>query len=312
MTQRTNRRRTIRWVLTILVLGFAIHVLLPQVGEVGQAFRALRSGRWRYLPIAAAGAVLTYVTGGWMVSAATDRKLPFTRTVLGQAAASFMATVTPGGIGWVGVTESYLERSGVDEHKARAATALDMLMTFVSHVALLVILLPLLPTLKLPQIQLPTPQVIVEIAMVVLVALGVAFWIPASRRRILAGLLEMMRAVPSVFGSPRRSAIMVGAAVAGNLAFAVALAGSVATYAPLPSWLGVLVAYMLAATVGAISPTPGGLGAMETALVAALVRLGVASGPAVAATLTFRLVTFWLPLPVGAAVLRRGRNRGWL
>ncbi len=312
MTQRTDRRRTVRWVLTILILGFAVHVLLPQVGEVGQAFRALRSGRWRYLPVALAGAFLTYVTGGWMVTASTDRKLPFTRTVLGQVAASFMATVTPGGIGWIGVTEGYLERSGIDEPTARAATALDMLMTFVSHLALLVILVPLLPTLSLPRIQLPAPQVIVEVTLVVLVVLGVAFWIPASRRRILAGLMEMMRAVPSVLGNPRRSAVMVGAAVAGNLAFAVALGGSVATYAPIPSWFGILVAYMLAATVAAISPTPGGLGAMEAALVAALVRLGVASGPAVAATLTFRLVTFWLPLPVGAVLLRRGRNRGWL
>lgn len=312
MTQPTSRRRTLRWVLIILVLGFAIHVLLPQVGELGQAFHALRSGRWRYLPVALAGAVLTYVAGGWMVGAATDRDLPFARTLLGQVAASFMATVTPGGIGWVGVTEGYLERSGMEESQARAATALDMLLTFLSHLALLVILLPLLPTLRLPAIQLPTPQVIVEIAMVVLVVLGVVFWIPASRRRILAGLMGMMRAVPSVLGNPRRAAVMVGAAVAGNLAFAVALAGSVATYAPLPSWLGILVAYMLAATVGAISPTPGGLGAMEAALVAALVRLGVASGPAVAATLTFRLVTFWLPLPIGAVVLRRGRDRGWL
>lgn len=312
MTQGRGRRRTLRWVVTILVLGFAVHVLLPQVGELGQAFRALRSGRWRYLAVALAGGALTYVTGGWMVGAATERKPAFTRTVLSQVAASFMATVTPGGIGWIGVTEGYLERSGVEAAEARTATALDMLITFVSHLALLVILLPLLPTLKLPPIQLPTTQVIVEIIVVVLVILGVLFWIPASRRRILSSLMDMMRAVPSVLGNPRRSAVMVTAAVAGNVAFAIALGGAVATYAPIPSWLGILVAYMLAATVAAISPTPGGLGAMETALVAALVRLGVASGPAVAATLTFRLVTFWLPLPIGAVVLRRGRNRGWL
>ncbi|MGA7271872.1 MAG: lysylphosphatidylglycerol synthase transmembrane domain-containing protein, partial [Acidimicrobiia bacterium] len=267
MTQHSDRRRTLQWILTILVLGFAVHILLPQVGEVGQAFRSLRSGRWRYLPVALVGAVMAYVTGGWMVGAATERKLSFTRTVLGQVAASFMATLTPGGIGWVGVTEGYLERSGIDEPTARAATALDMLITFVSHVALLVILLPLLPTLRLPPIHLPTRQVIVEITVVVLVVLGVAFWIPASRRRILAGLMDMMRAVPSVLGSPRRSAIMIGAAVAGNLAFALSLGGSVATYGPIPSWFGILVAYMLAATVAAISPTPGGLGAMETALV---------------------------------------------
>jgi uncharacterized membrane protein YbhN (UPF0104 family) len=69
---------------------------------------------------------------------------------------------------------------------------------------------------------------------------------------------------------------------------------------------------MLAATVSSVAPTPGSLGAIEAALVAALVRLGVEPGAAVASVLTFRLFTFWLPMPVGAVVLRRGRREGWL
>jgi uncharacterized protein (TIRG00374 family) len=122
----------------------------------------------------------------------------------------------------------------------------------------------------------------------------------------------MMKAVPGVLADPRRSAVMVGAAVASNLAFGIALLGSVAAYGPMPPLFGILVAYMLAATVAAVSPTPGGLGAMEAALVAALLRLGVASGSAIAAALTFRLATFWLPLPIGAWALRRGHREGWL
>ena len=122
----------------------------------------------------------------------------------------------------------------------------------------------------------------------------------------------MIKAVPTVIGDPRRSMVMVVAAVAGNMAFGIALIGSVAAYGPVPSRLGVFVAYMLAATIAAISPTPGGLGAMEAALVAALVRLGVTPGSAVAATLTFRLATFWLPLPIGSWALRQGRKDGWL
>jgi uncharacterized membrane protein YbhN (UPF0104 family) len=43
-----------------------------------------------------------------------------------------------------------------------------------------------------------------------------------------------------------------------------------------------------------------------------LTRLGVAADPAVAAALTFRLITFWAPLPIGGWALRRGRKNGWL
>lgn len=312
MEKTSERQRILRLVVLIGVLGFAIHVLLPQIGEVGQAFHALRAGRWRYLGLALFGCALTYLTGAWMVSASTRLRLPFIRTVLSQVAASLMATITPAGLGWVAITDDYLQKAGADAHTAHAATTLNMIVTFLSHIALLAILIPFLPTLHLPPITLPSPELIVEVVVAVLVGLGITFWLPAARRRIIADLAGMVKVVPSLLGDPRRTAVMVVAGAAGNVAFAIALAGSVAAYGPIPSPLGILVAYMLAATIAAVSPTPGGLGAMEAALIAALIRLGVTSGSAVAAALTFRLATFWLPLPIGAWALRRGRRNGWL
>jgi uncharacterized membrane protein YbhN (UPF0104 family) len=279
----------------VLVIGFAIYIVLPQIGELEQALVALRSGRWRYLWVTLAGTLLTFVGAGWMVEASTSLRLPFGRTILGQVAASFMATVTPARLGWVVVTQGYLRKAGADEHTAYAASTLNMLITVGSHVALLLALLPLLPSLDL-----------------LLVAAGMLLWLPKARRKILADLLGLLRAMPAVVAEPRRSLIMVLGAVTANVGFAVALAGSVAAFGPVPSFLGILVAYMLAATLSAVAPTPGGLGAMEAALVTALVRLGVEPGAAVASVLTFRLATFWLPIPVGGWVLRRGRREGWL
>ena len=51
-------------------------------------------------------------------------------------------------------------------------------------------------------------------------------------------------------------------------------------------------------------PTPGGLGGFEAALVAGLTALHIAAGPAVAAVLTFRLLTFWLPIVPGFIAFR--------
>jgi uncharacterized membrane protein YbhN (UPF0104 family) len=313
LTERTSlRTRAFRLILTIGILGFAIHILLPQIGELGDALQTLRTGRWRYLALAVVGSVLTYLAGAWTVSVSTSLRLPYLRTVLAQVAASLMAVATPAGLGWVAVTDSYLQKAGADEHTAHAATTLVMIITFSSHIVLLIALIPLLPSLRLPEITLPSTLVIVELTLLALVVLGVVFWVPSSRRKILSNLAGMITAVPAVLGNPRRSAVMVLAAISGNLAFAVALIGAIAAYGPVPSPLGVLVAYMLAATMAAVSPTPGGVGAMEAALVAALSRLGVETGSAVAAALTFRLVTFWLPLPVGGWALRRGRKNGWL
>ena len=57
--------------------------------------------------------------------------------------------------------------------------------------------------------------------------------------------------------------------------------------------------YLGASLVAAAAPTPGGLGAMEAALVAGLTGVGMESGVAVAAVLSYRLATYWLPVLPG-------------
>ena len=51
--------------------------------------------------------------------------------------------------------------------------------------------------------------------------------------------------------------------------------------------------------IAAAAPTPGGLGALEAALVAGFTGVGMESGVAVAAVLSYRLVTYWLPILPG-------------
>jgi uncharacterized protein (TIRG00374 family) len=66
--------------------------------------------------------------------------------------------------------------------------------------------------------------------------------------------------------------------------------------------------YLGGAVVSAASPTPGGLGAMEAALVAGLTHIGIGDGKAVASVLTFRLLTYWLPILPGYLSLRHLRR----
>jgi uncharacterized protein (TIRG00374 family) len=63
---------------------------------------------------------------------------------------------------------------------------------------------------------------------------------------------------------------------------------------------GLLVAYGLAYVLAAIPVTPGGLGVVEAVLVPSLVAFGATRGTAIVAVICYRLVNFWLPIPVGA------------
>ena len=68
-----------------------------------------------------------------------------------------------------------------------------------------------------------------------------------------------------------------------------------------------LLAFFAAQLLGTLPLTPGGLGFVEAGLTGTLALAGVGAGAAVVATLAYRLVSFWLPIPAGgvAAIVHR-------
>ena len=71
--------------------------------------------------------------------------------------------------------------------------------------------------------------------------------------------------------------------------------------APIPRPSTVLLAFCAAQFLGTLPLTPGGLGFVEAGLTGTLALAGVPAGAAVVATLAYRLVSFWLPIPAGGA-----------
>lgn len=62
---------------------------------------------------------------------------------------------------------------------------------------------------------------------------------------------------------------------------------------------GILVAYGLANVLAVIPITPGGLGVIEATLTSLLVGFDAPRGIATLGVIAYRLVNFWLPIPVG-------------
>jgi uncharacterized protein (TIRG00374 family) len=76
-----------------------------------------------------------------------------------------------------------------------------------------------------------------------------------------------------------------------------------------PSLALALIAYSTAQLLAQIPLTPGGLGIVEAGMTGALVLIGVNGAAAAVATLAYRLLSYWLQLPVGlvAYILHRRR-----
>ena len=66
-------------------------------------------------------------------------------------------------------------------------------------------------------------------------------------------------------------------------------------------WRGLLLAYGAGQLAANLPITPGGLGVVEGSLTIALVQFGGAEASTVAAVFLYRLLSFWLELPVGWA-----------
>jgi uncharacterized protein (TIRG00374 family) len=70
-----------------------------------------------------------------------------------------------------------------------------------------------------------------------------------------------------------------------------------------------LLAYCAAQLLAQVPVTPGGLGVVEAGLTGTLAIAGVPAAAAAVATLAYRLVSYWLPLPAGAVAWFVHRRR---
>ena len=291
--------------LGLLGAAFAIHLLLPQVGELDQTLRAIGNAKIDWLLLGVLGSAATYVMAALSLTGAVSQPLVFARTFLVQVAASFTSRIAPAGLGGVGLNERYLERTGVSRTAAVTAVSASSVAGFMVHMTLLTISAVALGLKGLGVPSLPDgwPLLITVIALVLAIATGVG--LPWGRRRLVAPVMTGLREFVPLLRRPARAAALFGGSAGTTLAYILTLAASVRAFGGSTSIEHVAVSYLVGSALGSVAPVPGGLGVTEAALVAGLTSFGVQSGPAIAGVLSFRLLTFWLPIAPGIWVFRR-------
>src|SRR5437764_7717436 len=127
-------------ILSVLVLGVAIHVLLPQVGELRHSVNAIKRADFGWLVPALVTTALTFVFASVALRAASCRPLPFGKTVVAQLASSFANRLAPGSVGGLGVNERFLVRTGgMGNAEASTALALNGVAGVIVHVSAMIV-----------------------------------------------------------------------------------------------------------------------------------------------------------------------------
>lgn len=290
--------------LVMIVAGaIAFYSLLPQFGNLGDTIDAFADVRWEWMPalLAVAIAYFAFATVSFLGSVA--QPMPIAASVRSQVATAFAQLVGPASSGKMALAGRFLQRNGLTAPEASASVALNTVAGVVTHLLLMVGFFAWAGGVGFGGISLPSIATVLLVAGIAAALILVGFTIPILRRTVIRPVIDGLRSaagyIATVVRSPIRVAALLGGSSLITLSYLLGLVFAVEAFGGGISIAQIGAAYLGAAAIANIAPTPGGIGPLEAAMIAALSGFGLEAGVAISAVLTFRLVTFWLPIVPG-------------
>jgi uncharacterized membrane protein YbhN (UPF0104 family) len=302
VTQVQLQRVRPRTLVTLVASAVAVYLLAGELAQ-NSLGSVLRHADWRWAFAALGLSAATYVGASLSVSGFVSEKLGFLRTTLVQLASSFVTLVTPAAVGGVALNVRYLQRRKIPAPAAVASIGVSQVVALVLHLLLLAIFAAITGAADKSPIHPPTWSYFVVGALVAVAVAVLA--LPAGRRLVRARLSptfgQVLPRLVEIAQRPTKLAEGIGGALLLSIAYIFCLATCVAASGGSVPIAKIGFVYLTGSALGSIIPTPGGLGAVEVALTGGLTAAGVPGGVALSAVLLFRVLTFWLPVPLGWA-----------
>jgi uncharacterized protein (TIRG00374 family) len=316
----------------LLVTAVSLYLLLPSLLAVFASWRSLADLKWYWAALALVSEAGSFVCI-WELNRIALHEKSWFSVACSQLAGNAVGRILPGGAATASaVSISMLRRAGVPAGQAAAALLASTVLQIGTALALPVLALPVILAGAPIDRGLATSAYLGAIVLVLLVIGGVAIfafdrpltmaaqalqWVlnKTVRRKhptsdLPQRLLRQRDFVRGTIGHRWQAAVVSAAATTGLDYLALLCALRAVGAEPRPSL--VVLAYAGARVLALVPFTPGGLGFVEAGLVGTLTLAGVGAQDALLATLTYRLVSYWLPIPAGAVayVLFRRRYPG--
>ena len=322
-----NRRRLVTRVVLLLVAALSLYLLLPKLLDVFSSWPQLRGIDPLWFALALFFEALSFVAL-WTLQRIAIGTRSWFAIGTSQLAANAAGSIVPGGGAASGAVQySMLARAGI-----RGARVVSGLTASAAATTAAIFVLPVVASLAgIGGVASPSGlRRVAYIGAAAFVLLGLAtiaaFAWDAPLLAVARGVRgaagwvhrrERLEELPARLLAQRdgvRAAVAAHPLVAGLSALGkwgfdfLALVCVLQALGLHPEPPLVLLAYAAAALLALIPLTPGGLGFVEAGLTGLLVLAGIGAGDAAATTLAYRLVSYWLPLPVGLVAYWLGRR----
>ncbi|MCX4976807.1 lysylphosphatidylglycerol synthase transmembrane domain-containing protein [Streptomyces sp. NBC_00620] len=294
-----------------------LHLVLPQLAGFPAAVDALRDANWWWVLAVLPVTFLSQAFSTCLQWGTIPDRLPFGPTYQVQFASSFLNRITPSNVGGMALNLRYLQKTGIETGAATASVGLQSLTGAISNSVVAAVFFAWAGRHHAgAHLELPPSRYLLWAVALTLAAGGLLVLTPPGRRFLHEKIWPFLRAagstVAGIAADPAKVVVGVIGALGLPLVQIVGLAMSLhALGADLP-FVQVGAAYMAARLIANAAPVPGGLGALEAGLIAGLTMLGVPAGAATSAVLVYRLLTFWLNVPLGALALSLVQRRGYV
>jgi glycosyltransferase 2 family protein len=295
-----------RSVVTLVAAVIAAYVIIGQFGR-RDFLQVLRQSDWRWVLAALVLSAITYVGASFSLSGFVLERLRFTRTFLAQLAGTFVSLVAPAAVGGVALNFRYLHKAKVAPADAASSVAVSQVIAFAVHMVLLVIFVAITGGAHQPPFH-PPGWAYFALAAIAAIALGVLA-VPAGRRlirsRVAPTIGQVIPRLLDIAQRPAKLAEGVGGALLVTFGYIFCLQVSVLAVGGHAPFFAVAVVFLTGQAIGSVVPTPGGIGAIEIVLSGFLTTIAHVPGAfALSAVLLFRLLTFYLPIPIGWAAMK--------
>jgi hypothetical protein len=325
-TRSAGPLKWVRWLVMLALLALAVHLIIPQLGNLHDSARVLRTMKPWAVGLAVLSEILSYVALGYMMKrivGLTGQVLTLHRAFGVTLASGAVGLIAGGLVGIGGSSFRWLRDAGI---RAEGALLAGWLPTLLNAATIAVFALIGMVELVIFQRLTPALWIAFGLSLGLLVVVTAAlFWASGHRdkaKQILCRWQEkwarirkkqpdpehLMATIDRLFDAfhilkTRGWKAPVAAAAVGVLLDMGAMFWLYVAARNLVTPGKLLSGYALPLLIGKVAVIPGGIGVVEGTMIALYHGFGVPTATALLVVLAYRVIAFWMPNLLGMGII---------